>query len=71
MLRMMGGLLLGMLVGAGLVLLFVPRSGDETQRLIQARVDAIRGEGKRAAETRRRELQAQFEVLTQPTVGAS
>lgn len=65
-LRMMAGMLMGMLVGAGLVLLFGPRSGAEMRRLIRERIQAIQAEGRQAAEERRLELTAQFENLKQP-----
>jgi gas vesicle protein len=65
-LRISSGLLVGMVVGAGLVLLFAPRSGAETRRLIQERFDDILAEGREAAEARRLELMTQFEVLKRP-----
>ena len=61
-----GGFLLGLVIGAGVVLLFLPRSGAETRQLIQGRVDAVLEEGRQAAEARRRELTARFEALKQP-----
>jgi gas vesicle protein len=65
-LRLLTGLFLGGLLGAGLVLLLAPRSGDETRRLIRERVQAILAEGQQAAEERRLELTAQLEALKQP-----
>jgi gas vesicle protein len=65
-LRIMAGLLLGAVVGAGLVLLFAPRSGADTKRLIQERVDAVLAEGRQAAETRRLELTARLDALKEP-----
>jgi gas vesicle protein len=62
-LRILAGLLLGAVVGAGLVMLLAPRSGAETRRLIQERVEAILAEGRQAAEERRLELTAQLEEL--------
>ncbi|MGD2207123.1 MAG: YtxH domain-containing protein [Anaerolineae bacterium] len=69
-LRISGGLLLGALVGVGLVMLFTPRSGVETRRLIEDRVEAILDEGRQAAEARRIELTAQFEALKRPDLAA-
>jgi gas vesicle protein len=62
-LRIMAGLLLGAVVGAGLALLFTPRSGAETQRLIQERVEVVLSEGRQAAEARRLELTARLDAL--------
>jgi gas vesicle protein len=62
-LRIMAGLVFGAVVGAGLVMLLAPRSGAETRRLIQERVDAVLAEGRRAAEERRLELTAHLEAL--------
>lgn len=65
-LKLSAGFLLGAAVGAGLVLLLAPRSGDETRQLIRERIDLVLEEGRRAAEERRRELSMQFESLKQP-----
>ena len=62
-----GGLLLGAVVGAGLVLLLAPQSGVETRQLIQERFQDILEEGRMAAEVRRLELQARFEDLKRPS----
>lgn len=67
MLAFGGGLLLGAMVGAGLVLLLAPQSGVETRQLIQDRVQDILDEGRVAAEVRRQELQARFEDLKRPS----
>jgi gas vesicle protein len=64
--RMMAGMLLGAVVGAGLVLLFAPQSGVDTRRMIEDRIEAILADGRQAAEVRRLELQSQFENLKQP-----
>ena len=66
-LRIFSGLLVGAVVGAGLALLFAPRSGAETRQLIQERIDDILAEGRQAAEARRLELMTQFEMLKRPT----
>ena len=66
-LRITAGMALGAAVAAGLVLLFTPQSGAETQKMIKDRVDAILDEGRQAAEMRRLELQTQFETLKQPS----
>jgi len=64
--HLLAGLFLGGLVGAGLVLLLAPRSGDETRQMIRDRAQAILAEGQQAAEARRLELTAQLEALKQP-----
>jgi gas vesicle protein len=66
MLRMMLGLALGALVGAGFVLLFSPQSGAEIRDQIQGWFQRVVTEGREAAETRRLELAAQLEELKRP-----
>jgi gas vesicle protein len=66
MLRIAAGLLLGAVLGAAVVLLFVPRRGANTRQLIAVRIQAILEEGRQAAEARRQELEAQFKALKQP-----
>jgi gas vesicle protein len=66
MLRFAGGLLVGAVAGAVVVLLFAPQSGSETRQAFQARVQEILDEGRKAAEDRRLELTAQFEARKQP-----
>jgi len=62
----LGGFLLGSVIGAGVVLLFVPRSGSETRELIQGHVNSVLEEGRQAAEIRRHELTARLETLKRP-----
>jgi gas vesicle protein len=64
--RITMGMMLGMLVGAGVVLLFAPQSGTDLRQTIQDRIQAIVDEGQQAAAARRLELAAQFEALKQP-----
>jgi gas vesicle protein len=52
-----GPFLLGAILGAGVALLFAPRSGEETQRDLKERAGKLRD----AAEERVREAQAQIE----------
>jgi gas vesicle protein len=63
----MAGMVLGATLAAGLVLLFTPQSGADMQRMIKERIEAILAEGRQAAETRRLELQTQFETLKEPS----
>jgi gas vesicle protein len=65
-LALVSGLFLGALVGAGLVLLFAPGSGAETQQAIRDYVQGVLDEGQQAAEGRRLELTARLEELKQP-----
>lgn len=60
---LVAGLFLGAFTGAVVVLLMAPRSGEEERQLIQARVQEVLDEGRRAAETRRLELVGQLEEL--------
>jgi hypothetical protein len=60
------GLVLGAVLGAGIVLLFAPQSGAETQQMIRDRIDTIVAEGQDAAEARRLELTERFVALKQP-----
>ena len=66
LLSWLGGFLLGSVIGAGVVLLFLPRSGAETRQLIQERVNVVLEEGRQAAETRHNELAARFDALKEP-----
>ena len=67
MLRIGAGMVLGATIAAGLVLLFTPQSGVDTQQMIKERIEAILSEGRQAAEERRLELQMEFEALKEPT----
>ena len=69
-LRFIGGFLFGATVGAGVILLFAPGSGEETRQAIQDRVQEILDESRSAAEARRLELTTQFEMLKQPIARA-
>jgi gas vesicle protein len=60
------GLILGAAVGAGVVLLLAPRSGEETRQAVRDQIDAILAEGQQAAETRRLELSERFATLKEP-----
>jgi gas vesicle protein len=59
----MAGFILGAAVGAALVLLLTPQSGQELQATIRERAQEIQEAGKQAAETRRLELTEQLEAL--------
>jgi len=53
-----GPFLLGAILGAGIALLYAPRSGEETQKDLKDRARKLRG----AAEDRMREVQEQVEA---------
>jgi gas vesicle protein len=57
-----GGLLSGALVGAAVVILIAPQSGNETRQMITSRIQEIIDAGKQAAETRRRQLRQEYET---------
>ena len=59
----MAGFILGAAIGAGLVLLLTPQSGQDLQSALRERAQALQDEGRQAAETRRLELTEQFEAL--------
>jgi gas vesicle protein len=65
-LRLFAGMIVGAAIGAAVVLILTPQSGEETRQMIQDRVQTALDEGKEAAEARRLELTAQFEGLKQP-----
>lgn len=60
------GAMLGALVGAVVTLLLTPASGDELRSQMQAQVDRIQLEVRKAAEARRAELEQQLAELRTP-----
>lgn len=56
-LNFMLGLLIGAILGAGVVLLTTPQSGEDVQRLTREKMDSLLNEGRRAFETRKAELE--------------
>jgi len=62
----MSGAAIGGLVGAALALLFAPSSGDEMRVQMQARIEQIQAEIKKAAADRRAELEEQLAALRTP-----
>lgn len=57
----MGSFVLGALVGAGLALLFAPRSGEETQALIRERALEARGTAEEKVRAAQRQLESRLE----------
>jgi gas vesicle protein len=60
------GLLLGAAVGYAVALLFVPRPGAETQKLLRQQFEIVLDEGRRAAEEKREQLETHLETLKKP-----
>ena len=54
------GAVLGSIASAATVLLLTPKSGEAVRTEIKQEVEAIREEGRKAAEARRTELEAQL-----------
>ncbi len=61
-----GGVLCGAMIGAAVVLLLTPSSGDAVRDDAKQRFDDMLSEAKRASEQRRRELEAQLAQMTSP-----
>ena len=55
-----GGFVIGAMIGAAVAVFIAPQSGEEFQKQIRERLDAVAQEGRRAAAERRAELEAQF-----------
>ncbi|MBN1145823.1 MAG: YtxH domain-containing protein [Anaerolineales bacterium] len=62
----LGGFLLGGLLGATLVLLVTPASGDEFRGRVRGEVERVRFEVNKAASDRRIELEQQLAALRKP-----
>ena len=58
-----GGLFLGLLVGAAAGLLMAPKPGSELRKELQQEIDDILNEARKAAELRRQELEDEFSRL--------
>lgn len=62
----LAGVVTGALVGATLMVLFTPASGETVRSDLRNRVDGMLGQMKDAAQTRRAEMEAQLASLRQP-----
>jgi gas vesicle protein len=67
----LSGFALGALIGAVLVILFTPYSGEELRGRVQSEVGRIQSEVKQAAVDRRTELEGQLSALRQPSSPAA
>ena len=61
--RFIVGFFIGMMIGAGVVLLTTPRSGRDLQQSTRSLFDDVLAEGRKAAEERRAELEIRLADL--------
>lgn len=61
--RFIMGFLIGMVIGAAVVLLTTPQSGDDLHKVARTRFDELLAEGRKAAALRRAELEARLAEL--------
>ena len=66
MVSFLAGAMCGAIVGAVAALLLAPASGLELRQGVRSRVSDLVAEGRRAAEERRAELEAQLAALKRP-----
>ncbi len=64
--RFLAGFILGSLLGAAAALLLAPYSGEGLRGQVRSEAERIQLEVRRAAETRRAELEEQLAVLRAP-----
>jgi len=62
----LAGAMCGAIVGAVAALLLAPAPGVELRQNVRTRVDVLVAEGRKAAEDRRAELEAQLAALKRP-----
>jgi gas vesicle protein len=62
--RFLVGFVIGLIIGAGFILLTTPQSGSDLQRRVRSRYEEILAEGRRARAERIAELQAEYTHLT-------
>jgi len=65
-LKFLGGIVLGSLIGASLALLFAPDSGENLRKQIQDEISGIQTDVMQAAKERRLELEQQLTELRSP-----
>jgi gas vesicle protein len=61
--RFLMGFIIGLILGAVVVLLTTPQSGRDLQRGVRSRIDEIVAAGRQAAASRRAELEARLAEL--------
>lgn len=57
------GVMVGSIIGAAMVLLIAPQSGEETQKMFSEKMETLMEEGRKAFDARREELEEQMSVL--------
>jgi gas vesicle protein len=62
--RFLVGFFIGLIIGAGIVLLTTPQSGSDLQRRVRSRYEETLEEFRRARAERLAELQAEYTYLT-------
>jgi len=62
--RFLMGFVIGLVLGAVVILLTTPQSGGDLQRRVRSRYEEIMAEGRRARAERLAELQAEYTNLT-------
>ena len=66
----LAGVVTGALVGATLMVLFTPASGESIRSDLRNRVDGLLDQMKDAAQARREEMEAQLAAMRQPRTEA-
>lgn len=62
-LKFITGMFIGATLGAVIVLLIAPQSGEETQMMVTEKLDALKDEAKKAFDTRKMDLEKQISDL--------
>ena len=61
--RFLFGFVLGAIIGASVVLLTTPRSGQETQETIKQELEMLLEKGRQASDARKTELEARIQDM--------
>ena len=63
LMRFLSGFIVGMSLGAAIVMLLAPESGSETRERLRGQIEVILEEGRRAADQTRADAQARLSEL--------